>query len=276
MLGHQDLLAAGPSSESLSTDLSTAARGPDATGRGALGAPHAAQIDSAGASLTLVDRGVRGAVLAWEGEALPLAFAHSEQTGATLTVTVNAAVHPSCARKGRPLALTCGAPAEATALQREIAAAVEAVNKTHWGVSTAFVREQRDRWRAEGERRQGVTVAQYFADIGLPNAYDQTWGWCAGVLAGLEAKPEPTAAEEKQIEYYRSKVGKTERYEDMELTNYMSVLKHQDLAGPRHDGEPEHMERKVSYANFIAKDSDGRYSRMLGTRVVSTTETYLC
>ena len=39
MLG-QDLLAAGPSSESPSTDLSTAARGPDATGSGALGAPH--------------------------------------------------------------------------------------------------------------------------------------------------------------------------------------------------------------------------------------------
>ena len=36
MLG-QGLLAAGPSSESLSTDLSAAARGPDATGSGALG-----------------------------------------------------------------------------------------------------------------------------------------------------------------------------------------------------------------------------------------------
>ena len=63
MLG-QDLLAAGPSSESLSTDLSTAARGPDATGSGALGAPHAAWVDSDDASLTLVDHGVRGAVLA--------------------------------------------------------------------------------------------------------------------------------------------------------------------------------------------------------------------
>ena len=46
MLG-QDLLAAGPSSESLSTDLSTAAHGPDATGSGALGPPRAAQIDYA-------------------------------------------------------------------------------------------------------------------------------------------------------------------------------------------------------------------------------------
>ena len=63
MLGHQDLLAAGPSSESLSTDLSTAACGPDATGSGALGAPHAAWVDSDDASLTLVDHGVRGAVL---------------------------------------------------------------------------------------------------------------------------------------------------------------------------------------------------------------------
>ena len=76
MLG-QDLLAAGPSSESPSTDLSTAARGPDATGSGALGAPHAARVDSAeDYSLTLEDRGVRGAMLAWEGEALPLAFGH--------------------------------------------------------------------------------------------------------------------------------------------------------------------------------------------------------
>ena len=113
-----------------------------------------------------------------------------------------------------------------------------------------------------------MTVAQYFADIGLPSAYDQTWGWCAGVLAGLEAKPEPTAAEEKQIEYYRSKVGKTERYEDMELTDYMSVLKHQDLAGPRHDGEPEHAERKVSYADFIAEDSDGSGRRKVGRATV--------
>jgi hypothetical protein len=46
MLG-QGLIAVGPSSESLPTDLSTATRGPNATGSGALGAPHAARVDSA-------------------------------------------------------------------------------------------------------------------------------------------------------------------------------------------------------------------------------------
>ena len=84
---------------------------------------------------------------------------------------------------------------------------------------------------AEGELRGGMTGAEYFQEVGLPQVYGDTWGWCAGVLAELEAKEEKSAADRKEIRYYKRKVDKREKYEEMELTDWMNVLKHQDLAG---------------------------------------------
>ena len=124
-----------------------------------------------------------------------------------------------------------------------MAQAMERVNSKHWGVSKAFMREQRDRWAAEGERCRGMTVAAYFEAIGLGEVYEQTWGWCAGVLADLQAKEDKTAADEKDIAYYKRKVDKTEKYEAMELTDWMNLLKHQDLAGPPGKAGPERRSR---------------------------------
>ena len=100
---------------------------------------------------------------------------------------------------------------EAEAWEREMAQAMERVNSQHWGVSKSFIREQRDRWAAEGERCRGMTVAEYFEAIGLGQVYEQTWGWCAGVLAELEAKEHKTAADWREIRYYTRKVEKTFR-----------------------------------------------------------------
>eukprot|EP01045_Picozoa_sp_COSAG04_P014502 COSAG04_NODE_1091_length_8331_cov_12.367954_1_plen_1314_part_00 len=149
-----------------------------------------------------------------------------------------------------------------------MAQANERVNSQHWGVSKAFIREQRDRWAAEGARCRGMTVAEYFEAIGLGQVYEKTWGWCAGVLAELEAKEEKTADDEKEIAYYKRKVDKTEKYEDMELTDWMNVLKHQDLAGPPRTNEPERPERKIAYASLIAEESDGSGRRKVGRATV--------
>ena len=100
-----------------------------------------------------------------------------------------------------------------------------------------------------------MTVDGYFQSIGLGHVYDETWSWCTGVLAGLEAQEQQSDADLKEIAYYQRKVGRTERYEDMELTDYMNVLKHQDLAPAG---------KQVSYADFIAAESDGSGRRKVG------------
>ena len=232
-------------------------RGPSATGTGALGAPRAVQVgsDEALQSASLEDRGVRGAVIRWEGGELPLTFADTWCGRATLTVTVHEAVHPDCSHKDQPVAFTCASPAEAEALQREIAAAIEEVNRQHWGISKSFMREQFDRWEAERRRCEGVTVCDYFQDIGFGHVYEETWSWCTGVLTGLEAKAQKTDADEREIDYYTRKVHRTEPYEDMELTDYMNTLKHQDLAPAN---------KHVSYADFIAAESDSSGRRKVG------------
>ena len=79
------------------------------------------------------------------------------------------------------------------------------------------------------------------------------------MLAALDAKAKKTAADEKEIEYYSRKVEKTEKYEEMELTDYMNLLKHQDLAPAG---------KQVSYANFIAEESDSSGRRKVGEATV--------
>ena len=168
---------------------------PDALGSGTLGQPRTVQVGggSARLSASLEDRGVRGAVLRWQGDELPLTFSDIERDGATLTVTVSAAVHPDFSHKGEPVAIACASPAEAEALWADIAAAVEEVDDKHWGISKSFVREQFDRWEAERRRCKGMTVAEYFQDIGLGHVYDETWSWCTGVLCGQDEGAEGRA-----------------------------------------------------------------------------------
>jgi hypothetical protein len=250
MLGQGLLGGEPPLATVAAVPLPSAARGPDATVDG----------DASKSWTSVDDRGVRGAVLRWEGGELPLTFADIEQNNATLTVTVSEAVHPDCGRKGQPVALTCGSPAEAAALQSEIERAIETVNSRHWGISKSFVREQHERWEAERRRCEEMTVAEYFQTIGLGSVFDEQWvpfsvhlcdfqwgfatffgiinekkgktmqSWCSGVLSVLQAKEQKSAADEKEIAYYTRKVNGTEPYEEMELTDYMNVLKHQDLA----------------------------------------------
>ena len=57
--------------------------------------------------------------------------------------------------------------AAAEAWEREIKQAIEKVNGRHWGISKTFIREQEDRWKAEGVRCKGMTVAEYFVAVGL-------------------------------------------------------------------------------------------------------------
>ena len=99
-----------------------------------------------------------------------------------------------------------------------------------------------------------MTVYQYFVDIKLGHVYDETWSWCEGALAGVEAQEEKSAVDRKSIAYFKSKIDKSELYEDMELTDYMNVLKHRDLvlAG-----------RQISYADFIHMDVDS-HGRQVG------------
>eukprot|EP01045_Picozoa_sp_COSAG04_P018514 COSAG04_NODE_1718_length_5812_cov_4.154210_3_plen_980_part_00 len=250
----------------------------DASGDGPL-APPRAVLDALQQprSVTLEDHGVGGTVLTFADSqglqiVLPLSFAKFERAGATLTITAHAAVHPDCPHKGSPMPFTCtGGAAEAEEWQREIDQAVERGNGRHWGVSKSFIREQRDLWEGERARCKGLTVAEYFEDIGLGGVYDETWGWCAGVLTGLEAQDDKSAADLKSIAYFKSKVEKTETYEDMELTDYMNILKLQDLGGngnglgaktTRSGG------RLISYATFIAAESDSSGRRKVGEATV--------
>ena len=98
-----------------------------AMGSGALGPPRTVQVgaDSARHLASLEDRGVRGVVLSWEGGELPLSFAAIKREGATLTVTVSAAVHPGSSNKGTPIAFASSSAAEAEAWQVEIQQAIE-------------------------------------------------------------------------------------------------------------------------------------------------------
>ena len=214
---------------------------------------------------TLEDRGIRGVVLSYrsggaaEAVELPLSFANIECAGPTLTVTVHAAVHPGCEQKGTTIPLKCSTASTAESWQHEMERAVEKANERHWGVSKGFMREQRERWKMEGQRCKGMTVAQYFEDIGHGEVYAATWGWCAGVLAGLEAKPEKSVHDLKEIDYYRRKVGRSELYEDMELTDYMNILKQQDLVPAG---------KKVMYADFVAAESDSTGRRKVGKATV--------
>ena len=244
------------------------AGGADASGDGPIGAPRSAHVAGVPAQVVLEDRGVRGAILSFRsgGAAqqieLPLAFAKIECEGAALTVTVHKDVHPDCKLGGKPISLTCPSTGGATEMESwkcEIDHAIEKLNGKHWGISRSFIGEQKTRWAAEGERCKGMTVAEYFVELGLGHVYDDTWGWCAGALADVEAQAEKSAADLKNIAYFKRKIEKTEAYEDMELTDYMNVLKHHDLVPAR---------RKVSYADFIHAESDSFGRRKVGAATV--------
>ena len=227
----------------------------------------AAQVVEQPGQARLEDRGVRGVILCISGDRtqtqidLPLSFASIEREGATLSITVHKDVHPDCEHGGKPIYLTCteGAAEAAESWKREMDQAVEKVNTKHWGASKSFIREQRDSWAAEGRRCKGMSVAEYFIDIGLGHVYDDTWSWCVGVLEGLEAKEGKSVADAKEIAYYRRKVEKTEVYEDMELTDYMNILKHRDLVPAK---------RMVSYADFIHAEVDSTGRRKVSEATV--------
>ena len=127
----------------------------DPCGEGALASRTVLDAQQGSAQATLEDRGVRGAFLRCGGVELPLAFADIQCEGATVTVTVHAAVHPDCTHKGAPMPFSCASAGEAEAWEREIEQANERVNSKHWGVSKSFMHEQRERWAAEGERCKG-------------------------------------------------------------------------------------------------------------------------
>ena len=184
----------------------------DPSGEGRLGEPRTVRTTGAGESdglellAAIEDRGVRGCVLSCGSLELPLFFAEIQREDTIVTVTVHAAVHPDCLQAGVPVAFVCASLAESESWVREMELAIQQVGSKHWGCSRSFIAEQQERWQAEGVRCSGMTVAQYFDDIGLGDVYDATWEWCAGVLAGLEAKPEKTAADLNEIKYYKSKV----------------------------------------------------------------------
>ena len=212
----------------------------------------------------LEDRGVRGAFLrcvsdgAQQQMNLPLAFADICCDGASVAVTVHKGVHPDCELGGKTISLATASERDAEHWLVEMKRATETVNSKHWGISKAFIREQQQRWKAEGKRCKGMTVHQYFEDLELARAYDDTWSWCAGALAAEEAS-DLQSRDLKSIAYFRSKIDKTEMYEDMELTDYMNVLKHCDLVPSG---------KKVSYADFIAEDRDGSGRRKVGCATV--------
>ena len=233
----------------------------DPSGEGQLGEPRfVTNALQAAQQATLEDRGVRGVFLRCDTIELPLALANIQRDGATVTVTVHEGMHPGCEHKGAPIPLACASVEDADNWQREMQEANEKVERKPWGVSKSFILEQQSHWKAEGKRSKGMTVYQYFEDLGLGDVYDATWSWCAGVLARLETQgDEKTIKTMKQQNYYRRKVEKTELYEDMELTDYMNVLKHQELVPAG---------KKVSYASFIADESDNFGRRKVGSATV--------
>ena len=167
----------------------------------------------------VLDAGVRGSTLKFETSDtetsdLPLdRYAAIERDGATLSITVDEGLHPDCAHKGKQISFTCaGGAAEASKWQHEMDVSRERADGCFWGISKAAIREQHDRWVAEGERCAGMTVAEYFCSLGLEHIYDQQWSWCAGVLEKLEAKDDKSASNLKDIVYYKGKVNKTEGY----------------------------------------------------------------
>ena len=250
------------------TETDTAApRGDDGSHLTASAAQPDAGAHETPSQVTLEDRGIGGACVSCrstrtsmsEATDLPLSFANIKCDGPTLSITVHKAIHPSCAQKGTPVSLTFGTAAEAEAMQREMDQAIGKANGQHWGISKNFMREQRERWEDEGRRCKGMTVAQYFDNIGHGEVYGAQWAWCADVLARLEAKQEKSAKDLKEIAYYKRKVHKTELYDDMELTDYMNILKERDLK-PRN--------QLVSYAEFIHAKSDSTGRRMVGKATV--------
>jgi hypothetical protein len=231
---------------------------------GAAGEPRAL-LDGAPGQATLEDRGVGGAFLSFRSTGteamveLPLPFASIERDDSSLRIKVHAAVHPGCAYKDVTVSLRCSSSAEASSWHRDIALADEEANGRHWGVSKSFMREQRERWMEERKRCDGMTVAEYFNELGHGEVFNATWGWCEGVLKELEAKAEKSAKDVKEIAYYRRKVEQTEPYEEMELTDYMNVLKLEDLVPA---------DQKVAYADFIRTKSDSSGRRMVGAATV--------
>ena len=233
-------------------------------GEGPIGQPRAVIVshtndEQAAQPATLEDRGVRGAFLCCGDIELPLAFATIKREETTVTVVVHAAVHPGCEHGGVPLAFICTSAAEAESWEREMEELTQKVSGRHWGVSKSFIREQYDRWEAERLQHGTKTVAGYFHDIGLGSVFDTTWQWCEAVLSGLEAQEDKTAGDEKALVYYSSKVEKSELYADMELTDYMNLLKSLDLAPAG---------KRLSYADFIAGECDSLGREKVGRATV--------
>ena len=111
----------------------------DPCGEGVLASRTVLDAQQESRQAVLEDRGVRGAFLCCGDAELPLAFADFQLEGATVTVTVHAAVHPGY--KGGPIPLTCDSADEAVAWRGEMQQANEHVNSKHWGVSKSFIRE---------------------------------------------------------------------------------------------------------------------------------------
>ena len=143
---------------------------PDAAGSGAVGAPRAVRVnsDASQSSASLEDRGVRGAFLRWGDMELPLDWSTAfELDGTTLSITVHEGIHPGCAHKGTATTFTCETAAEAAEWQCEMKQSIERADGRFWGTSRSMIEEQRDRWMEESRRCAGMTVAQYFEDIGI-------------------------------------------------------------------------------------------------------------
>jgi hypothetical protein len=172
--------------------------GHDPTGSGRVGEPRIVQVDlpasgtaTGGAQpqpVALVDRGVRGAALSWDGGELPLSFANIDQDDTTLSITVHEAVHPDSVLKGHEISFTCSSTSEAEQWRQGIQQAVALADGQPWGVSKSFLRDQNEHWQAELARCRHMTVAQYFQEIGLGDVFDRQWAWCADTLADLETQ----------------------------------------------------------------------------------------
>ena len=170
----------------------------DPTGSGRVGEPRIVQVDlpasgtaTGGAQpqpVALVDRGVRGAALSWDGGELPLSFANIDQDDTTLSITVHEAVHPDSVLKGHEISFTCSSTSEAEQWRQGIQQAVALADGQPWGVSKSFLRDQNEHWQAELARCRHMTVAQYFQEIGLGDVFDRQWAWCADTLAELETQ----------------------------------------------------------------------------------------
>ena len=111
---------------------------------------------------------------------LPLSHAEITRASVTVTVAVNAAMHPDSVLAGEAFGFACDSEMQATEWEAAISDAMAASDAEYFGVSVRFLREEYEQWQRMMTDTEDIEVGGW---------YRMAWRGGPGLSVRLEAAP---------------------------------------------------------------------------------------